>query len=88
MTLIKAKKIPKTEITSGDILSQLCYYFPQYNYQQARKLPYKRVLLLLKAAEKENAKRMIDLLRITLAPHVKRKSFVSNLFNEFRDRMK
>lgn len=69
---IKAKKIPKPEpISSEDLLSRFCYHFPQYTYAQARKLPYKRVVKMLKIYRKEEARLMYQLAQILAASHSK-----------------
>lgn len=52
---------------------------------QARKLPYKRIHQLLKAARKEHARKMIDLTRIIAAPHSKKGQEVNKILQEFND---
>lgn len=64
MPTFRATKIPAKTLSAENILSKFCYYFPQYTYEQARKLPYKTVRLMLKTAKIEQAKHMVDLLRV------------------------
>ncbi len=87
MKILKVKKIPKEKVNPGDLISRICYYYPQYNYTQARRLPYKRVMQLLKVADQERAKFMIDILRIVIVPNSKDKNDAKNLFNEFKERL-
>lgn len=87
MPVFKAQKIPRQEIKTDDILARFCFYFPQYTFSQARRLPYKRVIQLLKAVDREHAKKMIDLLRIATAPHSDKGKMVKELLSEFKDRL-
>lgn len=71
--VIKVQKIPKpeAELNPDDLLASFCYYFPQYTFDQARKLPYKRIKKMLRVVRKEQAKHMLDLLEVVVAPHTK-----------------
>lgn len=71
MPIFKASKIPKKNIDAEETLAIFCYHFPQYTFQEARKLPFMRVRKMLDAARKEQAKSMIDFLRVVAAPHSK-----------------
>lgn len=64
MPTFKASKIPKSEQNSDDILSIFCYYFPQYSFQKAKEIPVKRIKLMLKAVRKEQARQMVDMMRV------------------------
>lgn len=58
MAIIEVAKVPKKQPTGDEalrMLASLCYYYPQYTLADARKLPYKRVVLLLKEATRQNA---------------------------------
>jgi hypothetical protein len=87
MAIIKVKQIPHKKISSVDILGRFCYYFPQYTYSQARKLPYNRVMQLLRVVDREYAIRMIDLVNIVAAPHTDKGRLVNKLLEEFRGRV-
>lgn len=88
MPVLKAQKIPKKQLSSGYILARFCYYFPQYTFEQARRLPYKRVGQLLKAVDREYARKMIDLLNIVASPHTKNpKEAIGNLRDIFEQMM-
>lgn len=41
-----------------DVLARFCYYFPQYTYQKARRLPAVRVRKMLRSARNEHDKNM------------------------------
>lgn len=71
MVVVKAQKIPRKERTSDDLLCLFCYKFPQYTFAQAKKLPYVRIAKMLKAAGKEDARKMYELTQIAAAPQSK-----------------
>lgn len=64
MPHFRAQQIPKKELDPEETLAIFCYHFPQYTFAQAKKLPYVRVRRMLNAARKEQAKNMLDLLRV------------------------
>lgn len=80
--VIKVQKIPRAKTPPEDLLATFCYYYQQYTFAQARKMPYKRVMHMLKVARKEQARKMINLLQIVSAPHGKKGS-VKSLFDKF-----
>lgn len=71
MAIIQAQKVPQThaEVSFDDIVMQFCYVYQQYTYAQAKKLPFKRILKMIRVAEREDAKRYDMLTRIVSAPH-------------------
>jgi hypothetical protein len=75
MVVVKAKKIPKKPqrfSTADRVLGRLCVYYPQYTFNQAKRMPYKRVLMLLEIAKQVEAERFEVLLGIVVAPHTKK----------------
>lgn len=84
MARIKAQKIPKKETSTEDILALFCYKFPQYTYSHARKLPFKRIVQMLKVAEKADARLMYTLLRAIAGPHTKKGSGLQSLASELK----
>lgn len=86
MAEIKVQKIsqkaPKT--TPDDVIALFCYYFPQYKYHEARKLPFKRVHQMLKVAGKEKAKNMLGFMQIIAAPHTKKMKGIQNLIEHYK----
>lgn len=84
--VIRVAKLPAKHFTPADAqqtLATLCYYYPQYTYAAARKLPHKRVLLLIKTAQKMEAQRYYNLTQIAAAPHTERGKGVQDLLDLF-----
>lgn len=82
--LIQTQKIPKKEVSVDDTLATFCYKFPQYTFSQAERLPYKRVLQMLKIARKLESQRMIELVNISAAPHTKKGQGVKNVIEYYK----
>lgn len=85
MPTFKAQKIPRKEVASEDLLASFCYHFPQYTYATARRMPYRRILQMLKVANKEHAKKMIDLAHIMAAANSQKKGAIKEVVNRFND---
>lgn len=84
----KATKIPKKESDLDEILIRFCLYFPQYTFYEAKQLPYKRLAKMLKVAQKEEARKMLELVHVVAAPHTKKGSGVKNLIGHYEDIIK
>ena len=84
MSIFRPQRVPKKEISSEDLLALFCLYFPQYKFHEARKMPYKRVIQMLKVARKEEAKRFLELTQIVAAPHTKRGKGVKQLLDHYK----
>lgn len=72
--IIKSKKVPKSKSNGNavdDLIARFCYHFPQYTYLEAKTLPYKRIIQMLKIQRKEEARMMYQLCQIVIAPHTK-----------------
>ena len=80
--VIKVQKLPRKKTSPEDLLATFCYYFPAYTFDRARKMPYKRIVQMLKTARREEARKNIDLLQIVSSPHGKRGS-VKSLYDKF-----
>ncbi len=85
MPTFKAQKIPRKEEKLEDLLASFCYHFPQYTYSQAKKMPYLRVMKMLRIAKKEHTKKMMDILNIMSAVHAGKKGAVKDLGSKFSD---
>lgn len=82
--IIKAQKTTEENTEAGeDILARFCYLYPSYTFIEAKKLPYNRVLKMIKVARKEQAYEWYNLLRIAMAPHGKKGS-ASNIIREYK----
>lgn len=84
MAEIEVAKIPKKDATKRSLYARVCYFYPQYNLQQAQALPQRDILLLLKTAEQIEAVRMLNLVQISAAPHTKKGAGVKKLTSHFR----
>lgn len=87
--VIKAKKIPRgsgSKDKGSDVMQLLatfCYYFPAYTLAEARKLPHRHVVLMLKQAKRLESARYYTLLQIAKAPHTKKGVGFKNLEEQF-----
>jgi len=81
---IKIQKIPKKKISVDDTLATFCYKFPQYTFSQAERLPYKRIIQMLKTSRKLDAQRMIELVNIAAAPHTKKGQGIKNIIEYYK----
>lgn len=85
MNVIKAQKVPKKEKQETDLIAVFCFYYPQYKYHEARKLPFIRIKSMLKVANAEYAKIFYELTQIIISPHVKDKNAVNKLLERYKD---
>lgn len=83
MATIKAAKIPTKNIKAEEVIAEFCFYFPQYKFHEARKLPYKRIVQMLKAANKAKAREYHHLTQIVSAPHSEKGKGVKKLLAEY-----
>jgi len=79
MATVKIQKIPHKKEEPEDVLALFCFYFQQYTFSQARKMPYKRIRQMLSVVRREEARKNIELLQIVSAPHGKKGSAKSLL---------
>lgn len=91
MARIQVAKVPKSETSRDEVLEMLasfCYHYPAYTFAQARKMPAKRVAMMLKVAQREQAKMYYNLTQIAAAPHTKKGAGVKKLADGFKGMMK
>lgn len=74
--------------TTGRLLAQLCFYYPQYTLQQARRLPYKHVIILLEEAKRMKAREYLELTQIAAAPHTKKGEGYKQLLKRYAQEAK
>lgn len=79
MKVINAQSIPQAKMSSEDVLARFCYHYQQYTYTAAQELPYKRIVHMLKIAEKEKARELLVMASISAAPHSKNGSGVKKV---------
>lgn len=67
-----------------DLLTRLCYYYPQYTLEDAENLADSQVTALLLQAEKQRAIDYYNLTLISAAPHSKKGKMVEKLIKQYR----
>lgn len=67
--------------------ASICYYYPQYNLEQASQLSVRDIKLLLGTARRIEAERLYNLTQIVASPHTKKGKGVETLTNHFKDEM-
>ena len=67
-----------------DILTRLCYFYPQYTLREARLLPYKDVVKLLNQAQKQEALRYYNLTLIANSPNSKKGKIAKDLISNYK----
>lgn len=87
MAVIKVQKVTSSikEPSVEDVLARFCYHYPQYTLRQAKDLPLKRIIQMLKVVRQEQAKEWYNLARAIGAPHAKDKGTLNKLLNEFKE---
>jgi hypothetical protein len=81
---IKVAKEEQRPVSISELLAALCYFYPQYTLQEARKLPYRHVRLLVKEANRQQAVHYYNLLQITASPHTDKGSGVKKLSDYYK----
>lgn len=89
LNVIRMQKVEKAEERQDwrELLATLCFHYPQYTFAQARQLPYHRVQLLLKTANKVEATKFYNLTQIAAAPHSEKGKAVKQLLSNFEEIM-
>lgn len=84
MVVVKAAKLPSKKTAKRDLYATVCYYYPQYNLQQAQNLPGRDINLLIKTAQKMEAVKMYNLTQIVAAPNSHKGRSVKKLLDHFK----
>lgn len=85
MAVIKVQKIPRKTESALETVARFCFYFQQYTFQEARKLPFKYINLMLTVARKEYAMKMHDLTQAISAPNTPKGIGVKKMLKYFKD---
>jgi hypothetical protein len=85
MSVIRVQKVPKKTIDPEEKIARFCYYFPQYTFAEAKKLPDVRINRMLKVVDKEKAQDFYLLTQIIAAPHAKSGNGVQKMLNLFKN---
>lgn len=67
-----------------DLITRVCYFYPQYTLETAEKLTNSQVTALLLQAEKQRAIDFYNLTLISAAPHTKKGSLVEKLTKQYK----
>lgn len=67
-----------------DLLTRVCYFYPQYTLETAEKLADSQVTALLLQAEKQRAIGLYNLTLIAAAPHSKKGQLVGKLIKQYK----
>lgn len=67
-----------------DLLTRVCYFYPQYTLETAEKLTNAQVMALLLQAEKQKSIEYYNHVLIAAAPHSKKGALVNKLIKQYR----
>lgn len=67
-----------------DLLTRVCYFYPQYTIDEAEKLADSQVRALLFQAEKQRAIELYNQTLIAAAPHTKKGKLVKKLIEQYK----
>lgn len=67
-----------------DLLTRVCYFYPQYTLESAELLTNSQVTALLLQAEKQKAIEYYNHTMIAAAPHSKKGAMVNKLIKQYR----
>lgn len=81
---IKETVEENTDSEVVDLLTRVCYFYPQYNLEQAEKLTDSQVTALLLQAEKQRAIDFYNHTLIAAAPHSKKGKLVDKLIKQYK----
>jgi len=81
----KSKQPSKPKDSIKDFWVTLCYYYPQYKYEEIQNLQTSLTKRMLKVARKEKAMEYMQLLEIATAPNSKKPQ---QSVDSLRDRLK
>lgn len=84
---VKPVRAPVSEDSSSevvDLLTRVCYFYPQYTLESVEKLTDSQVTALLIQAEKQRATDFYNLTLIAAAPHSKKGKLVEKLMKQYK----
>lgn len=84
---VKPIRPPKTDSGDSDyvdLITRVCYFYPQYDLEAAQKLTDAQVTALLIQVEKQRAIEFYNYTLIAAAPHSKKGSLVEKLLKQYR----
>ena len=81
---VRPKQTDDSDIEVGDLITKVCYFYPQYTLETAEKLTDSQVTALLLQAEKQRAIEFYNHALIAAAPHSKKGEMVKKLIKQYR----
>lgn len=84
---VKPLRPPEQEDSDADVvdlITRVCYFYPQYTLETAEKLTNSQVAALLLQAEKQRAVEFYNYVLIAAAPHSKKGKLVDKLIKQYR----
>ncbi len=75
---------PDSDADVVDLITRVCYFYPQYNLDTAQLLTNSQVTALLLQAEKQRAIEFYNHVLIAAAPHSKKGKLVEKLIKQYR----
>lgn len=84
---VKPLRQPEPENSDNevvDMLTKVCYFYPQYTLEDAEKLTNSQVTALLLQAEKQRAIELYNRTLIAAAPHSKKGKLVDKLIKQYK----
>lgn len=82
--VVRVQRVKRAKLNTDELIAQVCYYYPQYTFEEAERLSYRRISLLLKVAQKQRAVHYYNLVQIVAAPHTKKGKGVTKLSDHFK----
>lgn len=79
-----AETTPEGDDYVVDLITRVCYFYPQYTLETAQQLPHVQVVALIRQAEKQRAIDYYNLTVIAAAPHSKGGKLVNKLLKQFK----
>ena len=67
-----------------DLITRVCYFYPQYTIETAQKLADSQVTALLLQAEKQRAIEFYNQVLIAAAPHSKKGKLIDKLIKQYK----
>lgn len=81
---VRPPKIDNSEAEVVDLLTRVCYFYPQYTLEDAEKLTNSQVTALLLQSEKQKAIEYYNQTLIAAAPHTKKGKLVEKLIKQYK----
>lgn len=78
------EKDPDSDADVVDLITRVCYFYPQYTLETAQHLTNAQVTALLLQAEKQRAIEFYNHVLIAAAPHSKKGKLVDTLIKQYR----